>query len=106
MTIRSSSLVKPLLFLQMLLQLLDLHSTLSHLADRTEINKAIIWVATMTGMAPAVILMKVLSVAVIWLLYVQWQKIPKPSVFDRPIAGVFIVLNVTLLAIVFNNYWG
>jgi hypothetical protein len=98
--------VKPLFLVQLALQALDLHSTIAQISTRGEMNKAIVAIGSLTGLIPAVVLMKILSVGAVWMLYTQWQKLPKGSVFDLPVVAVFVLLDITLTPIILNNYWG
>jgi hypothetical protein len=84
-----------------LLQILDLHSTMrAYAAGRSETNPLILWLTGHLGLAPAVVLFKMCAATVIagyYLVVSNFERTLWPSVSLIPVCAVYVTVIV-------NNY--
>lgn len=97
-----SFIVNALFLLQLILQVMDLHSTLTASAGRYEVNEIINWMANHVGFPFAVFIMKLCSALVLVFLYSSWVK-------SKGSHTIGFIISLSLLCvvygfIVFNNY--
>lgn len=97
------SFVKLLFGAILLLQALDLHSTLISLSERTETNRLILQIAALTGLPLAVAAVKLLATLSICLLIRVWSR---SRGMDAPVAVALAVMCLAYAATVINNYVG
>jgi hypothetical protein len=91
------------LFVSLLIeQVLDLHSTLTAPAHRTEVNPAILWVAGHVGIPVALLFIKSMAVLVIVALSRVWKQSGGHQ--NRIYALVLLALNFEYCVVVMNNY--
>ena len=94
----------------LVLQLLDLHSTLNAHGWQHEGNRFIVWLsqrvarASVAGQAAAVVMVKAFDVLVLGAMYAWWRR--SSGLFDREFAVTLTVLALVFLAVVANNYLG
>lgn len=99
----SRSFVKLLFAAILLLQALDLHSTLIALDRRTETNLLIVRLAEFVGLPFAVVLMKLMATLSIGLLMRVWSR---SRGMDAPVAVALVVMCLAYATTVINNYVG
>lgn len=99
----SRALVRPLFRAILLLQVLDLHSTLVALDKRTETNKLILLVASNVGLPLAVASMKSVATLSIFLLIHAWKN---SKGMDAPVCAALSVMCLAYAITVINNYAG
>jgi hypothetical protein len=97
------SFVKFLFGAILLLQVLDLHSTLIALHKRTEINQLILQIATAIGLPFAVVVVKLLATLSICLLIRVWSR---SRGMNAPVAVALVVMCLAYGTTVINNYVG
>jgi hypothetical protein len=97
------SFVKLLFGAILLLQALDLHSTLIALNERAETNKLILEIAAFIGLPLAVVFVKFLATLSIALLIRVWSR---SRGMDAPVAVALVVMCLAYAGTVINNYVG
>ncbi len=97
------SFVKLLFGALLVLQALDLHSTLIALDARFETNKLILFLATALGLSLAVAAVKLIATLSIFLLFYVWQR---TKGMYSPVAAALTVMCLAYATTVINNYRG
>jgi DNA-binding LytR/AlgR family response regulator len=87
----------------LLLQVLDMHSTLIALHKRAETNQLILQIATAVGLPFAVVVVKLLATVSISLLIRVWSR---SRGMDAPVAVALVVMCLAYGTTVIHNYVG
>lgn len=98
----SSKVVFALFITLLLLQGLDMHSTLTAPSHRYETNPVIVWIASYVGLLHAMAVMKLFSILVIAALSRAWKK--SDDAYNHLYLPSLAFLNIEYLLVVINNY--
>lgn len=99
---RARHLIPALLISLALIQVLDIHSTLSADNNHAEANRTINWLSQWLGFANAVYVMKAISVLALLILYKIWRL--SNGSHDREFIICLTLSSVVYGFIVANNY--
>jgi hypothetical protein len=95
--------VIPTLFLFLLIvQIMDVHSTLTAGGDRYETNRVINWISQWIGFAGAVCVIKIGSVSMLGFLYRVWRR--SGGSHDREFVLCLSLIAVFYSVVLANNY--
>lgn len=87
-----------------LLQIVDLHSTLTASTTRDELNRLIVWISGFVGLPAAMVLFKLIDLAVVFSLFRIWRE--SEGRFNAPFLFLLSMLCITYTFVVVSNYVG
>lgn len=98
----SSKVIFAMFLTLLILQGLDMHSTLTAPPHRFETNPVIVWIATHIGLLHAMAIMKLFAILVIAALSRAWKK--SDDAYNHLYLPSLAFLNIEYLLVVANNY--